>query len=179
MCRPMCGAMIADLFTPRSRGVANGIFSWGVYVGFGMALFWFSVLFLHLVQFFSLSWFSFLSSLVFFSFTICSCSSLSFSIFSVVPRARSPFVPPYLVFLFLFPLFIIFIDVFCHPSVHSPSMAKFFGLFNHFCSFQLSALLFIFQRLFFFLFLFYSFLFVFSLSHILFLVSFGIPYSFI
>ena len=37
VCRPMCGAMIADLFTPRSRGVANGIFSWGVYVGFGMA----------------------------------------------------------------------------------------------------------------------------------------------
>jgi len=37
VCRPMCGAMIADLFSPRSRGVANGIFSWGVYVGFGMA----------------------------------------------------------------------------------------------------------------------------------------------
>ena len=35
--RPMCGAMIADLFSPKSRGVANGIFSWGVYVGFGMA----------------------------------------------------------------------------------------------------------------------------------------------
>jgi len=37
VCRPMCGAMIADLFSPKSRGVANGIFSLGVYVGFGMA----------------------------------------------------------------------------------------------------------------------------------------------
>jgi len=37
VCRPMCGAMIADLFSPKSRGVANGVFSWGVYVGFGMA----------------------------------------------------------------------------------------------------------------------------------------------
>ena len=33
----MCGAMIADLFSPASRGVANGIFSWGVYAGFGLA----------------------------------------------------------------------------------------------------------------------------------------------
>jgi len=37
VCRPMCGAMIADLFSPKSRGVANGVFSWGVYVGYGMA----------------------------------------------------------------------------------------------------------------------------------------------
>jgi len=37
VCRPMCGAMLADIFSARSRGVANGIFSWGVYVGFGMA----------------------------------------------------------------------------------------------------------------------------------------------
>eukprot|EP00092_Neocalanus_flemingeri_P055973 GFUD01066284.1.p1 GENE.GFUD01066284.1~~GFUD01066284.1.p1 ORF type:complete len:509 (-),score=75.50 GFUD01066284.1:55-1581(-) len=37
VCRPMCGAMLADLFSPKSRGVANGVFSWGVYVGFGMA----------------------------------------------------------------------------------------------------------------------------------------------
>ena len=37
VCRPMCGAIIADLYSPRSRGVANGVFSWGVYVGFGLA----------------------------------------------------------------------------------------------------------------------------------------------
>ena len=29
-CRPMCGSLLADLFPPESRGLANGIFSWGV-----------------------------------------------------------------------------------------------------------------------------------------------------
>ena len=26
----MCGSILADLFPPESRGLANGIFSWGV-----------------------------------------------------------------------------------------------------------------------------------------------------
>lgn len=29
--------MIADLFDPSTRGLANGILSWGVYIGYGMA----------------------------------------------------------------------------------------------------------------------------------------------
>jgi len=37
VCRPMSSAMIADMFSPTSRGVANGVFSWGVYLGFGLA----------------------------------------------------------------------------------------------------------------------------------------------
>ena len=31
------GSLIADLFSSSSRGVANGIFSWGVYYGYGLA----------------------------------------------------------------------------------------------------------------------------------------------
>ncbi|XP_023322348.1 protein spinster homolog 1 [Eurytemora carolleeae] len=37
VCRPISGALIAELFPPSSRGVANGIFSWGVYYGYGLA----------------------------------------------------------------------------------------------------------------------------------------------
>jgi len=37
VCRPVSGALIAELFPPTSRGVANGIFSWGVYYGYGLA----------------------------------------------------------------------------------------------------------------------------------------------
>lgn len=37
VCRPMSSALIADLFTASARGVANGVFSWGVYLGFGLA----------------------------------------------------------------------------------------------------------------------------------------------
>jgi len=37
VCRPMTSAIIADLFTPTARGVANGVFSWGVYLGYGLA----------------------------------------------------------------------------------------------------------------------------------------------
>ena len=33
----MCGSLLADLFPPESRGLANGIFSWGVYWGYGFA----------------------------------------------------------------------------------------------------------------------------------------------
>ena len=33
----MSSALIADLFTASARGVANGVFSWGVYLGFGLA----------------------------------------------------------------------------------------------------------------------------------------------
>ena len=29
--------MIAEIFTASHRGVANGIFSWGVYYGYGLA----------------------------------------------------------------------------------------------------------------------------------------------
>ena len=29
--------MIADLFDPSTRGLANGILSWGVYIGYGLA----------------------------------------------------------------------------------------------------------------------------------------------
>jgi len=37
VCRPMSSAIIADIFSPTARGVANGVFSWGVYLGFGLA----------------------------------------------------------------------------------------------------------------------------------------------
>ena len=37
VCRPVSGGLIAELFSPSSRGVANGIFSWGVYYGYGLA----------------------------------------------------------------------------------------------------------------------------------------------
>lgn len=37
VCRPVSGSLIADLFTPSGRGLANGIFSWGVYYGYGLA----------------------------------------------------------------------------------------------------------------------------------------------
>ena len=36
-CRPTANSMIADMFSPAARGVANGIFSWGVYYGYGLA----------------------------------------------------------------------------------------------------------------------------------------------
>ena len=32
----MASSLIADLFDPKTRGVANGIFSWGIYIGYGM-----------------------------------------------------------------------------------------------------------------------------------------------
>ncbi len=32
----MASSLIAELFGPTTRGVANGIFSWGVYVGYGL-----------------------------------------------------------------------------------------------------------------------------------------------
>ncbi len=34
--RPLGGSLIADLFDPNTRGLANGIFSWGVYIGYGL-----------------------------------------------------------------------------------------------------------------------------------------------
>jgi len=37
VCRPTSGALIAELFPPTARGLANGIFSWGVYYGYGLA----------------------------------------------------------------------------------------------------------------------------------------------
>jgi len=37
VCRPVSGGLIAELFSASSRGVANGIFSWGVYYGYGLA----------------------------------------------------------------------------------------------------------------------------------------------
>jgi MFS family permease len=37
VCRPTSGSMLADMFTPSGRGLANGIFSWGVYYGYGLA----------------------------------------------------------------------------------------------------------------------------------------------
>jgi len=39
VCRPAATSIIADLFSPNSRGVANGVFSWGIYFGYGMAFF--------------------------------------------------------------------------------------------------------------------------------------------
>jgi len=32
----VAGSLIADLFDPKTRGVANGIYSWGVYIGYGL-----------------------------------------------------------------------------------------------------------------------------------------------
>jgi len=37
VCRPVSGALIAELFSSSTRGVANGVFSWGVYYGYGLA----------------------------------------------------------------------------------------------------------------------------------------------
>jgi len=37
VCRPVSGSLIAEMFTANHRGVANGIFSWGVYYGYGLA----------------------------------------------------------------------------------------------------------------------------------------------
>merc|ERR1719244_1387785 len=37
VCRPAASSLIAEFFSPDNRGVANGIFSWGVYFGYGMA----------------------------------------------------------------------------------------------------------------------------------------------
>jgi len=37
VCRPVSGGLIAELFSASSRGVANGVFSWGVYYGYGLA----------------------------------------------------------------------------------------------------------------------------------------------
>ena len=34
--RPIGGSLLAELFDPSTRGVANGIFSWGVYIGYGL-----------------------------------------------------------------------------------------------------------------------------------------------
>ena len=36
-CRPTSGSLIAELFPPSARGVANGIFNWGIYYGYGLA----------------------------------------------------------------------------------------------------------------------------------------------
>ena len=33
----MAGSIIFELFSPAGRGLANGIFSWGVYYGYGLA----------------------------------------------------------------------------------------------------------------------------------------------
>ena len=35
--RPISGSLIFDLFTPAGRGVANGVFSWGIYFGYALA----------------------------------------------------------------------------------------------------------------------------------------------
>jgi len=37
VCRPASGALIAEVFSQAYRGVANGVFSWGVYYGYGLA----------------------------------------------------------------------------------------------------------------------------------------------
>ena len=37
VCRPIAGSLIAELFSKSARGLANGIFSWGVYYGYGLA----------------------------------------------------------------------------------------------------------------------------------------------
>ena len=34
--RPAAGSMIPEIFTPSLRGTANGIFSWGIYWGYGL-----------------------------------------------------------------------------------------------------------------------------------------------
>ena len=35
--RPAGGSLIAEIFSERQRGVANGIFSWGVYIGYALS----------------------------------------------------------------------------------------------------------------------------------------------
>ena len=37
VCRPVSGSIIFEIFSPAGRGLANGIFSWGVYFGYGLA----------------------------------------------------------------------------------------------------------------------------------------------
>jgi len=37
VCRPISGGMIADAFSPSARALANGVFSWGIYFGYGLA----------------------------------------------------------------------------------------------------------------------------------------------
>ena len=37
MLRPVSGSLIAEMFSASYRGVANGVFSWGVYYGYGLA----------------------------------------------------------------------------------------------------------------------------------------------
>ncbi len=37
VCRPVAGSLIFELFSASGRGLANGIFSWGVYYGYGLA----------------------------------------------------------------------------------------------------------------------------------------------
>ena len=37
VCRPVSGSLIAEMFSASYRGVANGVFSWGVYYGYGLA----------------------------------------------------------------------------------------------------------------------------------------------
>ena len=34
--RPAAGSMIPEIFKPSIRGTANGIFSWGIYWGYGL-----------------------------------------------------------------------------------------------------------------------------------------------
>ena len=34
VCRPVAGSLLFELFSPSGRGLANGIFSWGVYYGY-------------------------------------------------------------------------------------------------------------------------------------------------
>jgi MFS family permease len=36
-CRPASGSLIAEFFGPENRAKANGVFSWGVYYGYGLA----------------------------------------------------------------------------------------------------------------------------------------------
>ena len=35
--RPAGGSLIAEMFPSKQRGIANGIFSWGVYLGYGFS----------------------------------------------------------------------------------------------------------------------------------------------
>jgi len=37
VCRPAASSLIAERFSAENRGVANGIFSWGIYFGYGLA----------------------------------------------------------------------------------------------------------------------------------------------
>lgn len=34
--RPVATSLLAELFDPATRGMANGIFSWGIYIGYGL-----------------------------------------------------------------------------------------------------------------------------------------------